>query len=70
MPKHLNRVAMDYMLIDITDLPDIKIGDAVTLLGVDADAFVSAQQLAQFGESVSGEVTCAISARVPRIYLD
>ena len=28
------------------------------------------KQLAQFGESVSGEVTCAISARVPRIYLD
>lgn len=66
----VGRVAMDYMLIDITDVPDIEIGDAVTLLGVDGDAFVSAQQLAQFGESVSGEVTCAISARVPRIYLD
>lgn len=65
----VGRVAMDYMLIDITDVSDVKIGDPVTLLGVDGDAFISAQQLAQFGESVSGEVTCAISARVPRMYL-
>lgn len=66
----VGRVAMDYLMIDVTDLSNAEIGDQVVLLGSDADGWISAQQLAQYGESVSGEVTCAISARVPRIYID
>ena len=64
----LGRIAMDYMLIDISNVPDVKVGDSVILLGSDGTLTVSAQELSAFGESVSGEVTCAISARVPRIY--
>ena len=65
----LGRIAMDYMLIDITDV-DVSIGDPVILLGTDGQNTVSAQELAQFGESVSGEVTCVISPRVRRLYTD
>ena len=65
----VGRVAMDYLMIDITDIADAKVGDQVVLLGSDAEMWISAQQLAEHGESVSGEVTCAISARVPRLYL-
>lgn len=65
----LGRIAMDYMLIDITDV-DCIIGDPVILLGTDGHNTVSAQELAQFGESVSGEVTCAISPRVRRLYTE
>ena len=64
----VGRVAMDYLMIDVTELPQTKLGDEVILLGADTDNWISAQQLAVHGESVSGEVTCAISARVPRIY--
>ena len=64
----IGRVAMDYLLIDITDIPDAQIGDDVILLGTDGINTISAQKLSGFGESVSGEVTCAISKRVPRIY--
>lgn len=66
----VGRVAMDYLMIDVTGVADVCIGDPVILLGADRDAWISAQQLAQYGESVSGEVTCAISARVPRVYLN
>lgn len=59
---------MDYLLIDITDIPEAQIGDEVILLGTDGLNTVSAQELSGFGESVSGEVTCVISKRVPRIY--
>lgn len=65
----LGRIAMDYMLIDITDV-DCELGDPVILLGTDGVNTVSAQALAQFGESVSGEVTCAISPRVRRLYTE
>lgn len=64
----IGRVAMDYLLIDITDVPAVQVGDEVILLGVDGENTISAQKLSEFGESVSGEVTCVISKRVPRIY--
>ena len=64
----IGRVAMDYMLVDVTDVPDAQISDPVILLGSDGTNLISAQQLARFGQSVSGEVTCAISQRVVRIY--
>lgn len=66
----LGRVAMDYMMIDLTDIADAKPGMEVVLLGSDGINKVTALELSQFGESVSGEVTCAISTRVPRIYMD
>lgn len=66
----LGRIAMDYLLLDLTDVADPKVGDPVILLGSDGSNWVSAQELSQFGESVSGEVTCVISGRVPRIYTE
>lgn len=66
----LGRVAMDYMLIDLTDVPDPAVGMEVILLGSDGKNRISAQRLSEFGESVSGEVTCTISPRVPRIYTE
>ena len=65
----LGRVAMDCMMIDVTDV-DCNIGDEVILLGTDGTNTVSAQELMMYGESVSGEVTAAISQRVKRIYIN
>ena len=62
------RIAMDYLMIDITDIPDAKIGNQVILLGSDGINTISAQELSAYGESVSGEVTATVSGRVPRIY--
>lgn len=64
----LGRVAMDYMMIDLTDVPNAETGMEVILLGTDGVNTVTALELSQFGESVSGEVTCVISQRVLRIY--
>lgn len=64
----IGRVAMDYLLIDVTDVPDVIIGDEVILLGTDGVNTVSAQELSMLGDSVSGEVTCSITERVQRIY--
>lgn len=66
----LGRVAMDYMMIDLTDITDPRPGMEVILLGTDGVNKVTALELSQFGESVSGEVSCAISQRVPRVYTD
>lgn len=65
----LGRIAMDYMLVDVTDV-DCKPGDPAILLGSDGLHQVTAMELSQFGESVSGEVTCVISGRVRRVYTE
>ena len=66
----IGRVAMDYLMIDLTDVENPQVGMEVILLGSDGANTVTALELSQYGESVSGEATCVISGRVPRIYLD
>ena len=65
----VGRIAMDYTMIDLTDVADAAVGMEVIMLGSDGVNNVTALELSQFGESVSGEVTCVISERVPRIYV-
>ena len=66
----IGRVAMDYLIADVTELPEAKIGSEAVLLGSDGGERITAQELSAIGESVSGEVTCVISSRVPRIYVN
>ena len=63
-------VCMDWILADVTDLPDVQLGDRVTLLGRDGDEFISAEEWADKVDSITYEVFCAISKRVPRVYVD
>jgi len=66
----IGRVAMDYLMIDLTEVEDAAVGMEVVLLGSDGIHCVTALELSRYGESVSGEVTCVISDRVPRLYLN
>ena len=60
-------VCMDWILIDVTDLPDVQVGDQVTLLGRDGDDIITAEEWADKVGSITYEVFCNISKRVPRI---
>ncbi len=63
-------ISMDWITVDVTDLSDAKVGDEVVLLGRDAKNAVSAADLAKTINSISYEITCGISARVPRNYIN
>ncbi|MBC7928947.1 MAG: alanine racemase [Rubrivivax sp.] len=65
----VGRVSMDLTLVDVTDVPDIEVGDRVTLLGADGELTVNAEDIAQTIGTLSYEVTCGVSARVPRVYV-
>jgi alanine racemase len=65
----VGRVSMDLTLIDVTDLPGVQIDDQVTLLGGDGEVSITAEELAKSIGTISYEVTCGISSRVPRRYL-
>ena len=61
-------ISMDQAALDVSALPDVAVGDVVTLIGQDGDARQTADDLADAYGSISWEVLCAISNRVPRRY--
>ncbi|HTA18935.1 MAG TPA: alanine racemase, partial [Polyangia bacterium] len=65
-------VCMDMLMVDVTDLPGVKVGDLVTLIGDDAEKGVSigVDELARWAGTVSYEILCGISKRVPRALKD
>jgi alanine racemase len=64
----VGRVSMDMTLVDVTDIPNVGGDDQVTLLGRDADVSITAEDIAEIAGTISYEITCSISDRVPRIY--
>ncbi len=66
----VGRVCMDQLMIDVSDVPEAKSGDIVTLIGRDGDDIITADDLAAVYGTIGYEVVCGISKRVPRIYFD
>ena len=65
----VGRICMDMCMVDISALPDCTEGDVVTVIGRDADEQILAGELADRAGTINYEVTCAISPRVPRVYI-
>jgi len=65
----LGRVCMDWTLFDVTDVPEARVGDHLTLLGSDgAGNLLPAEEWAAKVGSISYEVFCNIGKRVPRVF--
>jgi alanine racemase len=62
----VGRVSMDLTLVDVTDIEGVEVGERVTVFGADAGLTIPAEDLAQTAGTLSYEITCGISARVPR----
>ncbi len=61
-------VSMDLTTVDVTDVPALAVGDAVTLLGQEGKVSIDAQGIARAAGTISYSVLCGIHARVKRIY--
>jgi len=66
----IGRISMDLTLIDVTNVPDVKLNDEVLLMGESAGQSVSAEYLAKTAGTLSYEVTCGIGSRVPRVFVE
>lgn len=62
-------VCMDWTLVDVTDLAQVKVGDPVVLLGPDDGDAITAEEWAEKVGSITYEVFCNISRRVPRVFV-
>jgi alanine racemase len=63
-------VCMDWIMLDVTGIEGVVVGDAVTLMGPDdAGNCIHAEELATLAETIPYAIFCGISKRVPRVYL-
>ena len=62
----VGRICMDQMCVDVTNIPDAKMGDEVILFGKE----LSVDILANLADTINYEIVCGISQRVPRIIIN
>ena len=63
--RQIGRICMDLCMLDVTDLPEVQVGSVATVFG----GLVSADELAEKAGTISYELCCAVSPRIPRVYL-
>lgn len=66
----IGRICMDMCMVDVTDIPGVSVGDTATLFGFDTDGTrLPCERLAAQAGTISYEILCDISKRIPRIYM-
>ena len=65
----IGRVCMDQFMIDVTNIPDVRVGDTVTLVGRDGNAVLTMEEVSLLAHSFNYELPCRVSRRVPRVYI-
>ena len=62
-------ISMDVTMIDLTDIEGAEIGDVATIHGTDGTQSLPANQVARSIGTVTSDLLCAVSQRVPRLYV-
>ena len=65
----LGRICMDQMMVDVTHIPNVAVGDTVVLIGTDGENTITMEEIAAAADSFNYEFVCGIGRRVPRYYL-
>jgi alanine racemase len=64
----VGKVCMDFIMVDVTEISNVSLGDEVILMGKQGKEQIAAEEIAEKINSISYEVLCLIGKRVPRIY--
>lgn len=66
----IGRVCMDQLMVDVSALPQVMVGDTVTWIGADGGERIAVEEVARICKTVSNEVLCRLTKRPERIYFD
>ncbi|MBI4721388.1 MAG: alanine racemase, partial [Candidatus Stahlbacteria bacterium] len=66
--KIVGSVCMDMAVVDVTDIPEVNIGDEATLIGKNGDTQITAEDVAALAGTINYEITTRIGPRVARVY--
>lgn len=62
-------ICMDQCMIDVTDVPNVKVGDEVIIMGSDGINTILADDIANATGTINYEITCALGQRLPKVYV-
>ena len=65
--SQIGSITMDQMMLDVSSIPDIQVGEIVTLLGKDGQVEISAYEWADELNTISWEILCGFKHRLPRV---
>jgi alanine racemase len=63
-------ICMDMILIDVSEVPDVQMGDEVVIFGKQGEEEISIEELAKKSNTIPYEILCNVGKRVPRVYQD
>lgn len=66
----VGRVCMDQFMVDVTHIPDVAVGEEAVLIGSQGNDEISVDEMAKWLATINYEVTCMVSKRVPRVYME
>jgi len=66
--RQIGLICMDFCMVDVSGVP-CAVGDVATIFGRDGDEYISLDEVAEKAGTISYEITCALTERVPRVYI-
>jgi alanine racemase len=65
----LGRVTMDLIMIDVSNIEDVDLGEEVVLMGRQGDEEISCAELAEKADTITWEIITRVGSRVPRVFV-
>ena len=62
-------ICMDQCMVDVTDVPDVTVGDEVIIMGTDGKNTILADDIAKATGTINYEIVCAFGQRLPKVYV-
>ena len=66
----VGNICMDQCMVDVSAVPDVKLGDEVVILGKQGDQEISADDLPAINGTINYEITCCFDLRIPKVYIN
>ncbi|XTZ20019.1 MAG: alanine racemase, partial [cyanobacterium endosymbiont of Rhopalodia fuxianensis] len=68
--RQIGAITMDQLMLDVSSITDIQVGEIVTLIGKDRTEEITADDWANASGTISWEILCGFKYRLPRILMD
>jgi alanine racemase len=65
----VGNICMDQCMVDVTDVPEVKLGDEVVLMGRQGDLEILADEIGEKTGTINYEIVCAFGQRLPKVYI-
>ena len=66
----VGNICMDQCMVDVSAVPDVKLGDEIVIMGKQGNEEISADDLAAINGTINYEITCCFDLRIPKFYVN